>query len=150
MDNNISYNKVDDQLYQDVRGYREVIRRLLWMSNMTRPDILYVVSIAVRDREEPSDCHWKLVKRIVIYLKGTRDLGIVHYKEATPLSIRNLDVVIWSDAHWAGDNIDRKSTSGSALTVNGRLVTWPSLKEPVVALSTMGAEFIVEAQATSE
>ena len=51
MDNNISYNIVDDQLHEDVRGYREAIRRLLWMANMTRPDISYAVSIAARHRE---------------------------------------------------------------------------------------------------
>ena len=90
------------------------------------------------------------MKRIIRYLKGTRDLGIVHYKEATPLSIKYLDVVIWSDADWAGDKLDRKSTSGSALTVNGRLMTWSPRKQPVVALSTMGAKFIAGAQSTSE
>ena len=76
--NYISYNNIDDYLQEDVRRYREAIGRLLWMSNITRLYVSYEVSIAARYREEFRNCHWQLVKRIIRYLKGTRDLGIVH------------------------------------------------------------------------
>ncbi|DAZ95700.1 TPA: hypothetical protein N0F65_007106 [Lagenidium giganteum] len=56
-----------------------------------------------------------------------------------------LSVNIWSDADWAGDHADRKSTSGSLLVVNRRIVSWASKKQAVVALSTM-AEFSNAAQ----
>ena len=42
----------------------------------------------------------------------------------------------------AEDNLDEKITIGSALTVNGRLVTWSPCKQPVNALSTMESELL--------
>nr|GEW46498.1 putative copia-type protein [Tanacetum cinerariifolium] len=42
---------------------------------------------------------------------------------------------------WAGDNSDRRSTSGYFTLVGENLVTWRSKKQKVVALSSAEAEF---------
>jgi len=47
----------------------------------------------------------------------------------------------YTDADWAGNVSDRKSTSGYFTFVGGNLVTWRSNKQKVVALSSAKAEF---------
>ena len=46
------------------------------------------------------------------------------------------DVEWYSDADWAGDVNDRKSTSGYLFTIGGGAVSWRSKKQTSVALST--------------
>jgi hypothetical protein len=47
----------------------------------------------------------------------------------------------YTDADWAGDITNRKSTSDYFTFVRGNLVTWKSKKQKVVALSSAEAEF---------
>jgi hypothetical protein len=53
----------------------------------------------------------------------------------------HLDIEGYTDADWAGNLSDRKSTSGYFTFVGGNLVTWRSKKQKVVALSSAEAEF---------
>lgn len=48
----------------------------------------------------------------------------------------NRNVEIYSDANWAGDISDKRSTSGYCTYVWGNLVTWRSKKQPVVSRSS--------------
>ena len=50
---------------------------LLWLSNVTRPDISYAVSQVSKYKSNPGMEHWKAFKRILRYLKGTMDRKIV-------------------------------------------------------------------------
>ena len=75
------------------------------------------------------------VLSILRYLKGTSNKGIFYSKND------NLDLIGYTDADWAGDGDDRKSTSGYFILVRGNLVTWKSKKQKVVALSSAEAEF---------
>ena len=54
----------------------------------------------------------------------------------------------YSDADWAGDHTDRKSTTGFCFTMSGAAVVWLSKKQPCVALSTTEAEYIALCAAT--
>ncbi|KAK3005339.1 hypothetical protein RJ639_015952 [Escallonia herrerae] len=53
----------------------------------------------------------------------------------------HLDIDGYTDADWAGNATDRRSTSGYFTFVGGNLVTWRSKKQNVVALSSAEAEF---------
>ena len=57
------------------------------------------------------------IKRILRYLKGTGDYGL-WYKLG-----RNMDLKVFTDANWAGNLDDRKSTSGGAFFLSKRLVS---------------------------
>ena len=74
------------------------------------------------------------VLRILRYLKGTSNKGVLYSKND------NLDLIGYTDADWAGDRDDRKSTSGCFTLVGGNLVTWRIKKQKVVALSSAEAE----------
>ena len=51
----------------------------------------------------------------------------------------------YTDSDYAGDINDRKSTSGYVFLLNEGAVFWSSKKQPVVALSTIEAEFVAAA-----
>lgn len=53
----------------------------------------------------------------------------------------HLGVNGYTDADWAGNTTDRRSTSGYFMFGGGNLVTWRSKKQKVVALSSAEAEF---------
>ena len=56
----------------------------------------------------------------------------------------------YSDADWAGDLTDRKSTSGYCFSICNGLVSWRSTKQTSVALSTAEAEYIALSGASQE
>jgi len=47
----------------------------------------------------------------------------------------------YSDADWAGDPIDRRSTIGYCTFVGGNLVTWQCKRQNIVARSSVEAEY---------
>ncbi|BAT81325.1 hypothetical protein VIGAN_03101800 [Vigna angularis var. angularis] len=52
--------------------------------------------------------------------------------------------------NWCGDKSDRKSTVGYVFFFNGAPISWSSIKEPVVALSSCEAEYIAACEATCQ
>ena len=64
--------KVDQVMYQSCIG------SLLYLSTETRPDITFAVSSVAKFCSDPTKCHWIGVKRILRYLKGTSDLGLLY------------------------------------------------------------------------
>lgn len=107
-------------------GIYQAVVGSLYLSTKMRPDIAYAVSCVscvARFCAKPTKEHWTAIKRILRYLKGTHNLGLV-YKEDTPaVSTR------YSDADWAGDVGDRKSTSGYVFLVGCTAISWRSSKQ---------------------
>ncbi|XP_066353590.1 uncharacterized mitochondrial protein AtMg00810-like [Miscanthus floridulus] len=65
--------KVDATIYQSiVRGLRYLVH--------TRPDITFAVGYVSRFTEDLREDHWAAVKRLLRYVKGTVDHGIVFPK----------------------------------------------------------------------
>ena len=62
----------------------------------------------------------------------------------------SLQISGYSDADWAGDVNDRKSTSGYLFIISNAAVSWKSRKQGCVALSTAEAEYIALAAASQE
>uniref|UniRef100_A0A3Q7F038 GAG-pre-integrase domain-containing protein n=1 Tax=Solanum lycopersicum TaxID=4081 RepID=A0A3Q7F038_SOLLC len=114
--------------------YQKIVGKLIYLAH-TRPDIAYAVGIVSRFMHLPQIHHMTAVMRILRYLKGTSSTGIYFGKNDS------LDIIAYTDADWAGDRDERKSTSGYFTLVGGNLVTWRSKKQKVVALSSAEAEF---------
>ena len=53
-----------------------------------------------------------------------------------------LNLIGYSDSYWAGDRVDRKSTSGTCHFLGRSLVCWASKKQKCVSISTIEAEYI--------
>jgi len=54
-------------------------------------------------------------------------------------------LLAFTDSDYAGDEEDSKSTSGYVFLLSSGAVSWMSKKQPIVALSTTEAEFVVAA-----
>ncbi|CAM8893378.1 unnamed protein product [Rhodiola kirilowii] len=132
-----------DQVPTDKRKYQRLVGRLIYLSH-TRPDIAYAVSVVSQFMHSPSEQHMDAVFRILKYLKKAPGKGLLFRKNDT------FDVVGYTDADWAGDKTDRRSTSGYFTFVGGNLVTWRSKKQKVVARSSAEAEFRGMAQGVCE
>ena len=100
--------------------YMELVGSLLHLSNTTRPDIAYACSLLSRYMQDTRRCHWKAAKAVLRYLKGTKDCGIVYSR------CGNLHG--YTDADFAGDRDDRKSTSGYVFLNSGGAISWRSKK----------------------
>lgn len=124
--------------------YRELVGALMYASVATRPDIAYAVSQVSRFLNEPAQQHWTAAKRVLRYLIGTKDLGII-IKNDKELLLRG-----WSDADWAGDVEDRRSTTGYLFTLAGAPVAWKSKKQPTVALSSCESELMAITESVKE
>ena len=124
--------------------YQSADGSLLYLSTRTRPDISYAVSSVARFTSKPTKQHWMAVKRIFRYLNGTISLGLLYSKD------KGKECTGYSDADWAGDLNDRKSTSGFVFKLSGAAISWRSKKQSCVALSTAEAEYIALASAAQE
>ena len=123
--------------------YREVIGSLLFLANVSQPDISFAVNKVSQYVEKPRLNHWKAVKKILKYVKGTIDHGITYHTGGS-------DLHGFSDADYAGDIADRKSTTGYVFINADGAISWASRKQEVVALSTMESEYIAGCTAAQE
>ena len=94
--------------------------------------------------QQPMNNHMDMVNRILCYLKGTLGQGLHMQKNG------HHEILAYSDADWAGNVEDRKSTTGYCTFVGGNLVSWKSKKQSVVARSSAEAEYRAMASTTCE
>ena len=135
-------NKDADGVTVDESFYKQ-IGSLMYLTS-TRPDLVYSVSLISRYMARPTNLHLQAAKRILRYLKGTVDYGIMYKKGSLN------DLVAYTDNDYAGDLNDRKSTSGYIFLLSSGAVSWISKKQPIVTLSTTEAEFVAAAGCASQ
>ena len=132
-----------DELF-DKQIYQQAIGCLTYASISTRPDISAAVGALSQYMTCPTEEHWKGIKRILRYLKGTIDYGLVFTSDGENI------LYGYSDADWAGDLDTRRSTSGYVFKIGGAIVSWNSKKQITVAKSTTEAEYVALSAAASE
>ena len=114
----------------------------MYASQGTCPDISFAVSFLGQFMENPGRPHWEAVKRVFCYLKGMKDVCLVIGDMQTGLEA-------FSDTDWASQD-HCHSTSGNIFTIDGGAMSWSSKKQPIIALSTMEAEYITAMHAVKE
>ncbi|XP_062102857.1 secreted RxLR effector protein 161-like [Humulus lupulus] len=92
----------------------------------------------------PLESHWKVMKKILRYLKGTLDFGLSLKK------CSNLSLTGFCDAYWASDPDDSRSTSGFYVYLGANLVSWASKKQRIVSCSSTEVGYHSLANATVE
>ena len=130
---------VDDTLY------KQVIGSLRYLCN-SRPDICFAVGVLSKFMQKPQKKHLLAAKRVMRYIKGTLNFGILFPK---PSQVQNM-LIYYSNADWCGDGTDRISTTGCIFLFMEAPISWWSKKQSVVALSTCEAEYIVGSSAACQ
>ncbi|KAG8068948.1 hypothetical protein GUJ93_ZPchr0005g14512 [Zizania palustris] len=110
----------------------------------TRPDISYAVQQICLHMHAPREPHLTALKRILRYVRGTLDLGLVIHRSPTT------DLVAYSDADWAGCPDTRRSTSGYAVFLGDNLISWSAKRQHTVSRSSAEAEYRAVANAVAE
>ncbi|CAM8910957.1 unnamed protein product [Rhodiola kirilowii] len=123
--------------------YSRVIRSLMYAMTSTRPDIAFAVGKLSRYTSNPSVDHWQAVHRVLRYLKGTMNLGLV-YSEF-PSVIEG-----YSDASLISNEEDHSSTSGWVFLLGGGAISWASKKQTCISSLTMESEYVALAAALKE
>jgi hypothetical protein len=130
-------------------SYRQVIGMLNYIAASTRPDISFAVHQCARFSNDPKQSHELAVKRLVRYLKGSRDKGYILHPNGT----HTIDCYV--DADFAGAwTLDSSHDPGSVKSRSGYIITyascprlWSSKLQTEIALSTTEAEYISLSQA---
>ncbi|KAH9113686.1 hypothetical protein LEN26_013109 [Aphanomyces euteiches] len=117
--------------------YRTMVGDLFYLTSTTRPDIAFTVTLLSRHLSQPTDEHSAIAKRVLRYLKGTHDYGIIYQ----PVDSDHYTIELYVDAEYANDKYTRR-TSVYLLYLNGCLISWKSKLQNIVALSTSEAEYI--------
>lgn len=133
----------------DLKRYQRAIGRLMYLMLGTRPDIAFAVSHLSRFCADPTNLHWQAVKRLLRYLKGTKD-NILWFNGTAAKPKTSEDIYGFSDADWASDSYDRKSVGSYLFYYRGSVVSWASKKQTFVATSTMESEYVSAATACKE
>jgi hypothetical protein len=93
---------------------------------------------------DPREPHLTATKRILWYLQGTLDHGLLLRRASTS------DLVVYIDADWAGCPDTCWSTSGYAVFLGDNLVSWSSKRQHVVSRSSAEVEYCAVANSVAE
>lgn len=122
----------------NVTLFKQLIGSLMYLTT-TRPDLMFVVCLLSQFMAVPTESHMLAAKRVLRYIKGTVDYGVLYKRGGDD------ELFGFTDSDYAGDVDDRKSTSGYVFMLGEGAVSWSSRKQPVVTLSTTEAEFVAAA-----
>lgn len=124
--------------------YQQLIGSLMYLVVMTRPDIAYAVSYLSQFNNCNTEEHWVYAKRILRYLKKTKNLGLKYS------NIKNNNIEGYVDADWSNDVNDRKSYSGFCFMLSGSVISWNCSKQKCISLSSTEAEYVSLSEACKE
>ena len=135
-------NKEQASLEQ-IKWFQTFIGSLLFLILGTRPDIAYIIIKLSRFTANPSHTHTTIAKRVLRYLKGTKDQGATYTKSGSSY------ISGYYDTDYAGDTT-AKSALGWIFFLAGGPISWKSKLQTIIAQSTIEAEYIAINSASEE
>ncbi len=108
-----------------------MIGSLLYLAVCTRPNISFSVAVLARQVHTPISRNLALVKRIMRYVAGTSDFGLL-YPRSCPVVPQSLHAS--ADADWGGCKETRKSNSGWVIAIYGTTIVWRTRKQSIIAI----------------
>ncbi|XP_039302787.1 secreted RxLR effector protein 161-like [Solenopsis invicta] len=124
--------------------YREAVGSLNYIALISRPDISYAVNTLARFSNNPSEVHWRAIKHVMKYLKGTIGFSLCYKGKSED------KLVGYCDSDYAGDLVSRRSTSGYVFMLHDAPISWSSNLQRVTALSSTEAEYMSISEALKE
>eukprot|EP00794_Sanderia_malayensis_P002051 gene2051-biopygen1854 len=117
----------------DKARYQALIGSITYAVTATRPDLAQALGSVNQFASNQGNEHWTAVKRILRYIRGTVDHGILYDGSKE----RNIQLKGYVDADWGSNPNERKSQSGYAFFLCGGITSWASKKQPIIALSSI-------------
>jgi len=134
----------EEEEFKDRTRYLADVGALLYLATFTRPDISFTASVLARHSQKPPIRHWRVVKHVFRYLRGTEDLRFHYVKTDSSKIIGYADVGYKSDV-----NTD-KSQTGYIFLYSKAPISWKSVEQTVTTTSTNHSELIAFQEATRE
>src|SRR5215470_7586461 len=101
--------------------YIQAVGSLMYLAVATRPDIAYSVGVLCRFNINPGREHWKAVKHLFRYLKGT-----LNEKLSYSPSNSTEPFTTFTDADHGGNPDNGRSTSGYIVKMGTGAISWAS------------------------
>jgi hypothetical protein len=139
-----------------LKPYRALVGSL-GFATMCHPEISTAVGKLARFVNNPGREHWKAAQRVLKYLKGVRDYGLLFSATGEEFT-RDKDghlclmtpIVVYSDADYAADVDKRRSSTGYIVFMAGGVISWKHCLQQSTSLSTAEAETMSLCEATQE
>ena len=131
-----------DPLLTNINEYQSMVGELMYLANMTRPDISFAVGQLSRYMNQPRSTHLKVAKHVLRYLQGTKYVELVYRGQKE-------EMAAFSDSDYA-NGVDSKSISGWMFFHRSDLVSWQCQKQTTVSTSTTEAEVTAMKSLSSE
>ena len=125
-------------------AYRALVARANYMSP-DRPDISHAVKELARNMSKPTTGDWAKLKRLGRYLVGRPRLQTTY-----PWQHATSEMVAYTDADWAGDKVNRKSTSGGCVMMGAHVLKCWSKTQSLIALSSGESELYATLRTAAE
>jgi len=144
--------------------YQQIVGSLIYLANLTRPDICYIVGQLARHMAEPIKEHLQEAKSALRYLRRTTTDGITYGKDGGGYCGSSKDDVfdvwtdgelheeifdVWTDATW-GTEVDRKSFQSCIARWNGGSIFHSATRQRSTALSSLDSELMAASDGARE
>lgn len=143
-------NPADTQLYQKILG------KIMYAVSCSRPDMALTASFLGRFNASPTHEALSAAKRTLRYVQRSKLLCLTYggatdveqlppaYRDHPPPTHRHdlPYIIAYSDADFANEYWERRSTSAYLFLLNGAAVSWKSLLQHITARSTAEAEYL--------
>ena len=116
--------------------YRQVVGKLMYLAICTRPDICQAVSELSRFNSNPGMKHWEGAMRVLRYLKGTADVGLLYKKGESK------DIWGYVDASHTSCPDTNKGRAAYVFMSGGAPVSWASKRVGSGSLSSCETEYM--------
>lgn len=118
----LKLSKNDNSPKVDSTMFKRLVGSLMYLTS-TWPDLQYSMSLISRFMEEPRETHWQAGKRILRYISGTQDFGIL-YSVAPHI----FHLIGYTDSDYASNVDDKKNTTGYVFHLGLGVISWASQK----------------------
>ncbi|CAI7733639.1 unnamed protein product [Closterium sp. NIES-53] len=126
--------------------YAELIGLLMYAMMCTCADLAYPISVLARfvGTSRHTTEHWQATKRVLRYLRRTKDHVLTLGGPFPPL------LLAFRDSSWADSQPNRRSSQCCGFTLGSGLVSWRSTSSSAIALSFCEAELYAGIMAAQE
>ena len=143
IDQNHKLGRADGPFLADPETYRRLVGRVIYLA-ATQPDLTYSIHVLSQFMNKPRQEHWLAALKVVRYLKGITEQGIL-LRDDSPMHVTG-----WCDSDWGGFTLSRRSLTSWFVQFGDSLISWRTQKQDSVSRSSAEAEYRTMAEVTAE